>query len=123
MSYNSILQDNNKELEAILAAINSLPDAGGGNVLENCSVELDIQVADAMAFYMYADPSGSLMTGSTYLNYSNQTVEVLNGGMIALYAPGNTSDKTEGLVNMWGSSGDYAVLAYRVTGDGYIWVQ
>lgn len=56
-SYNAELQQNNTELQSILAAVNALPDAGGGGSVETCTVEIltDAPAASSNVYYSSAN--------------------------------------------------------------------
>lgn len=105
---------------SIFNVVGTAQAGSGGIAAENCTVELDIQMNDAMAFYMYVDAGGFVAAGTTYFSFSMVSVEVLKNTLLVIYAPGNSADSADGAVNQWGNSGDYAALAYWVTGDGYI---
>lgn len=120
MSYNSILQDNNKELEAILAAINSLPDAGGGEtgVPESCSVEFNVFSDTAVTTYLgvFWDESDPRFIPGAFEN----TDTVVKNSLVAIYAPHVYGYDINGDVSLIGENSDYNFFSFWVFGNGYI---
>lgn len=97
-NYNSTLQSNNTDLQAILNTINELPSAGGGGgSIETCTVEIvaDGPARDTIIYWVdgngdlqYRDvPVMDFMTGFSLhcarcsIIYSTQTVFSDMGGM------------------------------------------
>lgn len=61
MSYQNDLTQNNTDLQAILATVNALPEAGGGGggAVETCTVEIVAEVPAMSTNLTYLDAGGS----------------------------------------------------------------
>lgn len=86
MSYNSELQSNNTDLQAILETINNLPEAGGsgGGGIETCSVTIswfNDNTYEPFDIY-YSDGSGSVCNIKTATAQYNGTLTCVKGSLI-----------------------------------------
>lgn len=122
MSYNSDLQDNNAELEEILASVNALPNAGSGNVIVAHFESPDGEATLFCKDYTYEQMKTALLQGivviahcylqsgwmSYFVNLDGHDGKTLNVGALGDYgwnhapdddyffADGNMSNKTAG---------------------------
>lgn len=87
MSYKSDLQQNNTDLQAILADVNALPDAGsgGGGAIETCTVKINSQ---GSTFKLYGtNENGAFEASSTINEQGSHTFvgSVLKGSLLSIY--------------------------------------
>lgn len=118
MMYNSHLKDNNKELEAILSVIKTLPDPNGAAV-ELCTVTAHIP--RDTGFLATTQWSGGHVE-TKFQQFPIMEAEwvcPVNTWLI-LYAPDNQGLSVEGGVEYWGETWDYQTVLCWVAGDGHI---
>lgn len=99
-SYNTELQQNNTELQSILAAVNALPDAGGGGNVETCTVEIltDAPTTGSKVYYSSANMvagTGTMtpvdwMTGRTF-TVAKGTILVVDASFSGWAITGNAT--------------------------------
>ena len=87
-SYNTELQQNNTELQSILAAVNALPDAGGGGSVETCTVELlaDSPASSSNVYYSSANMVAGMGTMGAMDWMGGKTFTVAKGTILVVQA-------------------------------------
>lgn len=113
MSYNTELQSNNTELQAILDAVNALPEAGtgGGGSVE--AVNINVMAAapwGVTSTVYYVDPSGAQQT----LSQTEGTITVMKNSLLLIASGGDgVSARNNARIYMF-SGKDYL---YYITAD------
>lgn len=104
MSNKTELQNNNLELQEILADINALPNAGGGSAIETCTIRVTTPNGEEVGVYSYAFTlfeNGAIATdiskdGGHVLGWSDFVQDnVVCGSAFAITFPGDVPSEVE----------------------------
>ena len=105
-NYNSTLQSNNTDLQAILNTINELPEAG--TAIETCTVKVNSNTSsyrfDTIG-YTTVDSDGNLSAETVKVSANTTTIEnVVCGSMLACMKGQGLASATVGVVKIYSNT-------------------